>query len=96
MRTKEDVIKAISDVQHPAIAYSLLELGIVKDVELNENTITATFAFPFPNIPIADQLINSISVPIESLGFDFKYSIVIMTEEEKAKFMKMEMEAWKG
>ncbi|MEA1873355.1 MAG: hypothetical protein U9N51_02860 [Bacteroidota bacterium] len=68
----------------------------MKDVELNKNTVTATFAFPFPNIPISDQLINSISVPIESLGFDFKYSIVIMTEEEKAKFMKLEMEAWKG
>ena len=96
MRTKEDVIKAISEVQHPAIAYSLLELGIVKDIELNGNTVTATFAFPFPNIPIADQLINSISLPIESLGFDFKYSTTVMTEEEKSKFMKMEFEAWKG
>ena len=96
MKTKEDVIKTISGIQHPAIAYSLLELGIVKDVELNENAVTATFAFPFPNIPIAEQLINSISVPIKSLGFDVEYSVVTMTEEEKAKFMKMEMEAWKG
>lgn len=96
MKTKQDVINAISSVQHPAIAYSLLELGIVKDIELNENTVLLTFAFPFPNIPIADHLINSIYSPIQSLGFEFDYSIVIMTEEEKEKFMKMEVEAWKG
>jgi len=96
MKTKQDIITAISDVQHPAIAYSLLELGIVKDIELNENVVTAIFAFPFPNIPIGNQLIDSISSPIKSLGFDFKYSIVVMTEEEKSKFMKMETDAWKG
>jgi len=28
--TKEEVIKAISDVKHPAIDHSLLDLGIVK------------------------------------------------------------------
>lgn len=96
MKTKQDVINAISGVQHPAIGFSLLELGLVKDIELNENTVTATFAFPFPNIPIANQLINSISMPIESLGLDFDYSIIVMNEEEKATFMRMETEAWKG
>ena len=96
MKTKQDIIVAISNVKHPAIAYSLLELGIVKDIELHENIVTVTFAFPFPNIPIANQLINSISSPIKSLGFDFKYLIVIITEAEKAKFLQMETEAWKG
>jgi len=96
MKTKQDIINVISDVQHPAIAYSLLELGIVKDINLNENLATVVFAFPFPNIPIAEQLINSISAPIKSLGLDFNHSITLMTEEEKSTFMKMEMEAWKS
>ncbi len=96
MKTRQEVIHAISNVQHPAIAYSLLELGIVKDIDLNENLVTITFAFPFPNIPIAGQLVNSISMPIQSLGFDFKYKIVVMTEEEKIKFMEMETKGWKG
>ena len=96
MPTKQDVLKVISEVQHPAIAYSLLELGIVKDLEVKGNVASVTFAFPFPNIPIADQLINSISEPIVSLGLDFRYSIVVMTEEEKKKFLSMEMKAWRG
>ncbi|MEA3444170.1 MAG: iron-sulfur cluster assembly protein [Bacteroidota bacterium] len=96
MKTKDDIINAISNVQHPAIAFSLLDLGIVKDIELNKNMVTATFAFPFPNIPIADRLINSISIPVKSLGFDFDYSVDIMTEKEKTKFIQMENQAWKG
>ena len=96
MKTQEDVINAISNVKHPAIDYSLLELGMVKDVKLDKNTVSLTFAFPFPNIPIADMLINSIAQPIKANDLDLDYKIVIMTEEEKAKFIRMENEAWKG
>ncbi len=62
----------------------------------NNNKATITFAFPFLNIPIAEQLVNSIYDPIDLLGVDFGYAIVEMTEEEKAKFMKMEVDGWKG
>ena len=96
MRTKQDIINAISKVQHPAIACSLLDLGIVKDVAFNNNKATITFAFPFPNIPIAEQLVNSIYDPIDLLGVEFGYSIIVMTEEEKARFMQMEVDKWKG
>jgi len=96
MKTKQEVIEAISVVEHPAIAFSLVELGIVKDIELNENIVSVTFAFPFPNIPIATQLIDSIEQPVKHLGLDFKYEIVIMTDEERERFMQMEGEAWRG
>ena len=96
MKTKQDIIDAISGVQHPAISNSLLNLGIVKEVELNNNVANIIFAFPFPNIPIADQLVYSIYEPIKAIGVDFNYDIVDMTEEEKAKFMQLETEGWKG
>ena len=96
MKTKQDILNAISGVQHPAITNSLLNLGIVKDVELINNVANIVFAFPFPNIPIADQLVYSIYEPIKAIGVDFNYDIVDMTEEEKAKFMQLETEGWKG
>jgi len=96
MKTRQDVIDVISKVQHPAIAYSLLDLGMVKDIEIENNEVKVTFVFPFPNIPIADQLINSIAQPIKSIDLDMKYTVVIMTEDEKQKFLQMETEAWKG
>ncbi len=96
MKTKDDIIKAITEVKHPAIANSLLNLGIVKDVELKDNIANVIFAFPFPEIPIADQLVYSIYEPIKALGVDFNYDIIDMTEEEKATFMKLEAEGWQG
>ncbi|NQU80128.1 MAG: DUF59 domain-containing protein [Bacteroidetes bacterium] len=96
MITQQDVVNAISKVRHPAIDFSLLELGTVKNVKLIGNTVGLEFAFPFPNIPIADQLISSIEKPIQDLGLLPVYKVTVMTEEEKGKFMEMEAQAWKG
>ncbi len=96
MMTKEDVINKISDVMHPAINYSLVKLGIVKDVIIENNSATVLFALPFPNIPILYDLIFSISQPVMDMGLEFKYETQIMTEEEKNRFLMLEAEAWKG
>lgn len=96
MQTIENVISTISEVEHPAINYSLTKLGIVKDIELAEDTVILTFVFPFHGIPIADRLISSISEPIEAMGLKLEYIVRIMNEEEKATFLQLEGEAWKG
>lgn len=96
MKTQQDIIDAISEVKHPAIENSLMNLGIVKEVKLIDNVANVVFAFPFPEIPIGEQLIYSIYEPIKALGVDFNYDVVTMTEEEKAKFMQLEAEGWKG
>ena len=96
MITKEDVLKTIENVKHPAIDLSLLELGVVQNVEVENNKVKVTFAFPFPNIPIADMLINSIKQPIIGLGAEVEDAIVLMTEEEKQRFLMLEQSAWKG
>ena len=96
MQTIENVNNAISIVEHPAISYSLVRLGIIKDIELVENTVILTFVFPFPGIPIADQLISSIQKPIEAMGLKLEYIVRIMKEVEKATFLQLESEAWKG
>ena len=93
---KEQLMETVSMIKHPAIDLSLLELGMVKDIKTEDNKVSAVFAFPFPNIPIADQLVNSIANPVKNLGFEFSHEIVIMTEEEKQKFLKLEASAWKG
>ncbi|RLD67815.1 MAG: metal-sulfur cluster biosynthetic enzyme [Bacteroidetes bacterium] len=96
MKTLSDVANAITKVMHPAINYPLTELGIVTDIELEDNKVTLVFAFPFPNIPIADQLINSIEQPIKELGLEMEHSIRIMSVEEKVTFLQLETAGWKG
>jgi len=94
--TKEIVLNTLSKVEHPAIRYSLIKLGIVSDVELAGNKVKVIFAFPFPNIPIADFLIQSVAKPIKHLGLEFEYTTRVMNDEERNLFLQLETEAWKG
>jgi metal-sulfur cluster biosynthetic enzyme len=94
--TREEVVNVLSKVEHPSISYSLMKLGIVTDVELVDNKATIFFAFPFPDIPIGEDLVNSMAEPVEALGLIFDYDIRIMTDYERRTFLKLETEAWKG
>lgn len=93
---KKQIEDTIASVMHPSIDLSLITLGLVKDVKVTDEKAEVTFAFPFPNIPIGEQLINSVKLPVTNLGVAFDYQVVIMTEEEKQKFLQLEASAWKG
>jgi len=90
------VIQTIESVQHPAIATSLVNLGILQDIDFEGNTVKATFVWPFANIPIREQIINSVAMPLKNMGLDFEYDERIMNEEEKQKFLELEHKYWKG
>jgi metal-sulfur cluster biosynthetic enzyme len=94
--TEEKVHQLIGQVNHPAINDSLQHLGIIQSTQIKDENVEVVFAFPFPNIPIADQLIGSVARPLSEIGVQMKYRIVVMTEEEKARFMQLEAEGWKG
>jgi len=96
--SKESLIDAISQVGHPSINLSLVELGILQDLDVDviDKTVKSTFVFPFPEIPIADALISSIKVPLKSMGYELEYQTRVMTDEEREKFLALEAKAWKG
>jgi len=94
--TETEVLNVLSKVEHPAIRHSLLKLGIVTDVELTGNKVKVVFGFPFPKIPIADFLIQSVAKPIKNLGLEFEYTTRVMNEEERNLFLRLETELWKG
>lgn len=96
MQTINNINETISKIIHPAINLSLTELGIVQDIEIIDDTVIITFVFPFPDIPIADKLVNMVTVSVEKMGFKLEYIVRIMKEQEKATFLRMEKDAWKG
>ena len=92
----ETIREAVGQVMHPAINCSLTELGIVKDLVFDENKVKVTLAFPFPGIPIANQLMESIREPISQLGAEADFEVTQMTPEEVQAFLSMEQQNWKG
>jgi len=94
--SEENVRKAMSQVKHPAIDRTLIDLGMVKDITIEGNKVTVTLAVPFPGIPIKDLLINSVGEPIEKLGAKVEVKLTIMNQQELQAFLAMEHESWKG
>ena len=94
--SEENIRNMLKEVKHPAVDRSLLDLGIVKKIDVKEGKVVITMALPFPNIPIIDQLVSSIKEPIDKLGVEVEIKQTVMNQEEVQKFLTMEQENWKG
>ena len=86
----QQIILELEKIKHPTINYSLIKLGIIADVKLNENKVFVVFAFPFAKIPIADEIIQSVKHRVRSLSFSYSYKVRLMNEVEKFRFLKLE------
>ena len=94
--SEEEIQRIVGEVKHPAINHSLVGLGIVKEVSEENGVAKITFAFPFPNIPIKDQIINSVVDVLAQHDIKSEINIVIMTPEELNNFLKLENQNWVG
>ena len=94
--TRDKAWELLKQVQHPAINFSLAELGILKDIEISGDMLTITLALPFPEIPIIDTLVNSLVEPLSSYDMEIGVETVLMTEQEKQRFFDLEHQGWKG
>jgi metal-sulfur cluster biosynthetic enzyme len=94
--SEEDVRNVLAWVNHPMIDRSLLELGIIKHIAVEQRKVKVTLAFPFPNIPIKDHIIGSVREPIQKLGAEIELKLTVMNRDELQKFLAMEQDAWKG
>jgi len=94
--SEQGVRQTLSEVKHPAIDRTLIDLGILKDITIRNDRVELTLAFPFLEIPIKDHLVNSVREPIKKLGANVEVKIVEMNEEERQAFLAMEEKSWKG
>jgi len=96
--SEEEVYRTVGQVIHPAISRTLVELGMLKQVTLENNKVIITLALPILSIPasIKDQLVNSLRKAAAGLGAEVEVRITEMNQEERQAFLAMEQESWKG
>lgn len=100
MDNKDAIMEAINNVEHPAIAASLVDLGMVRDVEYQpeDQSVTLTLVLPFANIleHVRDYMVNSLYLAIQGAGGELvSVSLAQMTDEERQVFLQMEQENWR-
>ncbi|MCF6357124.1 MAG: iron-sulfur cluster assembly protein [Draconibacterium sp.] len=66
----QNIILELEKVKHPTINCSLVKLGIVNDIRLIDNKILVTFAFPYANTSIANDVKVAIEHKNESLFYN--------------------------
>ena len=93
----QDVEQALSKVMHPEINYSLVDLGMIRDVICKDNTVSITLKLPVLHVPVKGLLMQSIKDAVTELDAAVHVEIFEeeMNEEERTAFIKMAKEGWK-
>lgn len=96
--SEQYIRREIGNVMHPTINCSLVELGIVKNIQIKPGRAIITMALPFAIVPdsIKDYLVESLRESIEEVEAAVEIQIEIMNKEELKKFLELEKEKGKS
>ncbi len=89
MSTKEQVVDALRQVIHPELKRNLIELDMIRDIAVEDNSVTLTLLLPFKQIPIKDALVHSVREAVQGLdsGLTVEVELAEMSQQERAAFM---------
>ena len=95
--SQPDVEQALSQIMHPEINYSLVDLGMIKNVICEGKRVDLTLKLPFLQVPVKDLLITSIKKTLADLdnSIQVEANIEEMSQEERDNFTKMAKKGWK-
>lgn len=98
--TLQSVTHAINGVEHPEIAATLSDLGMIGEITYTAENKTATVLLLLPTLGIPEQvrnyILNSIVQAIKPLGVqNLKYKVDEMDQAAKQQFFSMAQQNWK-
>ncbi len=95
--TREIVLSILEKIEHPEIALSLAELGMIIDAAVDDNKVRVAIALPKMDIPaavykaITDCVVNAIQKP----GITVQPEYFEMTAENRERFFRLANANWK-
>jgi len=98
MLTQREVIQVMSRVTHPEIDSSLLDLGMIKEVRVEQEAVRVTMNLPFAEVPIRDHLVQMVKDAIaeKDEGAEVEVSFAAMNEAQREEFRAKAWEKWKS
>ncbi|MEF8774645.1 MAG: iron-sulfur cluster assembly protein [Halobacteriales archaeon] len=97
-QTAEEIEDAIADVTHPEIDATLVELGMIDDVRVEDGEPSIDVAIPMADIPdaIKKMLAGRLFERLQPLGVEPSIRFVVMDARTRERFFQMEQDNWKG
>jgi metal-sulfur cluster biosynthetic enzyme len=95
---EEAIIQAIQRVEHPEINCSLVDLGMVQDIQASEEGVSLKLVLPFLGIPtvIRDYMVHSLQQAVAGFGARLEIQVTEMTPAERQRFLTLEQQNWKA
>jgi len=92
----QQVVQAIEQVRHPEINNTLVELGMVQGVEVDQDRVSLRLMLPILGIPavVRDTMIQSLQQAASAQGASLEVSLGEMTPAERQRFFALEQQNW--
>ena len=98
MSNEEAIIQVIQRVEHPEISRSLVDLGMVQDIQASEDGVSLKLVLPFLGIPTAvrDYMAHSLQQAVAGFDAELEIQVTEMTPAERQRFLTLEQQNWKA
>lgn len=67
MVDKDTVITALRDVYDPELGINVVDLGLIKEVKIDNSDVTIDMIFTIPGCPLRDYMMSQIKETVESI-----------------------------
>ena len=78
--SKDNVFNALKQVIDPEIGINLVDLGMIKDVEIKDEEITVKMVLTSPFCPMIDYLVEQVKNKVESIAPNTKVIVSMLDE----------------
>ena len=97
MLTEKEVIRVMSKIMHPEIDYSLLDLGMIKEVGAEQERVKITMNLPFLEVPVKGHLVQIVKEAIakKDEAAKVEVSFSTMNEAERKEFRRKAEAKWR-
>jgi Mrp family chromosome partitioning ATPase len=87
MVTKEDVMQVLKNVKDPEIGASIVNLGMVRAVEVQGSTVSVEIALTIPNCPLRDAIKDDVIKAVSAMKGVGKAEVQLssMTDQERGE-----------
>lgn len=92
MITKEAVLDALKGVQDPELNKNLVELGMIKDIEIAGDAVKITVALTMAGCPLKNKIKSDVELAVSAVEgvSHVKVALGTMTSEERARLFGQE------
>jgi len=89
--TTDQIIEALRPVEDPELHRSIVDLGMVRDVEVNGGVVSLTVVLTIAGCPLRNEIQNRVGTALRALDGvkDVALNFGVMNDEERAKVREM-------